>query len=77
MSAAVKPPEATTSGSLDLFGVSGIGQGSAPWFRAERLKDPDFLVDAYVSELRQYAPLEAISSELEKYLASLKSKVNE
>ena len=61
---------------LSFFGVSGAGQGTtAPWFRPERLRDPDFSVDAYVSELRQYAPLEALSSELEKYLASMKSKV--
>ena len=78
MSAAIRPAlEVSTSESLSFFGVSGSSQGAAPWFRPERLSDPDFSVDAYVSELRQYAPLEALSAELEKYLASLKSKVRE
>ncbi len=72
-SAAIRPiMEARTSGNLIFFGAA---PGSAPWFQPERLSEPDFSVDAYVSDLRQHAPLEALSLELEKYLASLKSKV--
>ena len=67
--------QARSSGNLNFFGVSGGSHGAAPWFQPERLSEPEFSVEAYVSDLRQYAPLEALSTELEKYLASLKSKV--
>ena len=51
------------------------GQSNASWFHPEKLHEPDFSADAYVAELRQYAPLEALTDELDSFLATLKNKV--
>ena len=77
MATALRPPlSSRSSAGLRFFEGSSGPQGSATWFQTERLHDPDFAVDAYIADLRQYAPLEALSTELEKYLATLKSKVH-
>ena len=63
---------------MRFFGTAegGGGGGAAPWFQPEKLSSPDFSVEAFVADLRQYAPLETLSMELEAYLATLKSKVS-
>lgn len=77
MAAALRPLSSSrASPSLRFLEGSGGAQGHAHWFDPDRLKDPEFTVDAYVSDLRQHAPLEALTEELEKYLATLKGKVN-
>lgn len=76
MAAAVKStPSARASGSLRFLDNSTGVHGNAPWFEPGRLSDPDFSVDAFVADFRQYAPLEALGGELDKYLATLKGKV--
>lgn len=64
------------SASLQFFGAAEDRPTVSPWFHPEDLNAPDFDASAYVLELRQYAPLESLSEELQSYLATLKSKVS-
>ncbi len=74
MAAVTTPLSSRASANLRFFGTGEVGGGGAPWFQPEKLSDPDFSVEAFVADLRQYAPLETLSGELEAYLATLKSK---
>lgn len=54
------------------------GDKSLPsWFKPERFLDAEFDAEAYVSDLRRFVPLETLSSQLQKYLTVLKSKLVE
>lgn len=46
------------------------------WFDIERLKEVSYNAEEYVTELRRYVPLDAISTQLETYLTQLKLQVD-
>lgn len=75
MAAAVRPSTPARLPASLKYLEGANSQSSASWFHPERLYDPDFSVDAYVAELRQSAPLEALNDELDRLLATLKGKV--
>lgn len=78
MAAAVRPGQGLKgSNNFGLLGPGTGVHGRASWFQPEILNNSEFSVESYVAELRQHAPLEALSEELEKYLAALKAKVRE
>lgn len=61
--------------SLQFFGASEDKPTVSPWFHPEDLNAPNFDAATYVSELKQYAPLESLSEELRSHLGTLKAKV--
>jgi len=75
MATVTTPLGSRASANLRFFGTAeGGGGDGAAWFQPEKLSAPDFSVEAFVADLRQYAPLETLSGELEAYLTMLKSK---